>query len=59
MTAGLDFARSTFAPPAFRATVAAFNKRALRLCQKAGFQVIGSFDRSSDGNRFVILLRKA
>lgn len=59
MTAGLDFARSTFAPPAFRVTVAAFNRRALRLCRKAGFQAFDSFARSSDDEAFIILLRQA
>ena len=54
----LDFARRTFAPPAFRVTVADFNRRALRVWEKAGFRRIQAFPRSPDGLRFVILARE-
>jgi RimJ/RimL family protein N-acetyltransferase len=54
----LDFARRTFDPTAFRVTVAKFNKRALRVWQKAGFRPVQTFQRSQDGLDFVILLRK-
>ncbi len=59
ITAGLDFARSSFSPSAFRATVAAFNERALRVCQKAGFQAVQNFKSCADGKEFVVLLREA
>jgi ribosomal-protein-alanine N-acetyltransferase len=35
MQAAFAFARRQFAPPAFRTTVAAFNLRALRVCEQA------------------------
>lgn len=34
----LEFADSFFKPKAFRVTIAAFNKRAIRVWQKLGFQ---------------------
>ena len=53
----LDFARRTFAPAALRVTVAAFNRRALRVWQQAGFRSIQTFERVPDGAAFVILRR--
>jgi GNAT superfamily N-acetyltransferase len=41
--AGLRFARQTFSPPAFRLTVAAFNRRAVKVYEAVGFEVIHSF----------------
>ncbi|NJM87259.1 MAG: GNAT family N-acetyltransferase [Hydrococcus sp. RU_2_2] len=58
VNAGLEFARVTFAPSAFRVTVAAFNKRALRVYHKAGFLDTQSFNRA-DGREFTILMREA
>jgi RimJ/RimL family protein N-acetyltransferase len=52
-------ALETFAPPAFRTTIAAFNKRSLRLCRRLGFQKTARFQRAADGLEFVILLRPA
>jgi ribosomal-protein-alanine N-acetyltransferase len=51
----LDFARRTYAPTTFRVTVAEFNKRALRVWDKAGFQPAQTFPRSRDGMAFVVL----
>lgn len=56
ITAVLDFGQDTFAPSAFRATVAAFNQRALRLCERAGFRPVQTFQREQDGRAFVVLL---
>lgn len=55
----LDFARRTYAPPAFRVTIAAFNQRALRVWEQAGFRPDQAFHRSGDGTPFVVLVRKA
>ena len=41
--AGLRFARETYSPPAFRLTVASFNRRAIRVYQRAGFETVETF----------------
>ena len=47
--AGLRFARQTFSPPAFRLTVAAFNRRAIKVYEAAGFERTRAFgDRGTD-----------
>jgi len=58
VNAVLDFARRTFAPTAFRVTVAEFNKRALRVWEKAGFRPVQTFQRETDGRPFVVLIRE-
>ena len=54
----LDFAVRTYAPAAIRVTVARFNKRALRVWEKAGFRPVRTFDREPDGRAFVALARE-
>jgi RimJ/RimL family protein N-acetyltransferase len=49
------FGSARFGTTRFRATIAAFNHRALRATQRAGFTPVSSFDRPSDGRTFVIL----
>jgi [ribosomal protein S18]-alanine N-acetyltransferase len=41
--AGLRFARETYSPPAFRLTVATFNRRAIRVYERAGFETVETF----------------
>ena len=53
----LKFADSLFKPKVFRVTIAAFNKRAIRVWQKLGFEHQQSFERESDGMQFIVLLR--
>lgn len=53
----LEFAESLFKPKAFRVTIAAFNKRALRVWQKLEFEHQQSFERESDGMQFIVLVR--
>jgi len=53
----LEFGERTFAPAAFRTTVAAFNERSQRLCVRAGFHPIDRFARARDGVEFIILVR--
>ncbi len=59
MKAGLDFGQALFAPRAFRVTVAGWNGRALRVCEKAGFQPVQHFVHARDGRPFVVLVRWA
>ena len=59
MEAGLEFGQNLFAPPAFRVTVAAWNGRALRVCEKAGFHPVQHFAHARDGRPFVVLVRPA
>jgi GNAT superfamily N-acetyltransferase len=51
----LGFARRTFAPAAFRVTVAAFSRRALRVWERAEFRPVQEFARTPDGLPFVVL----
>ena len=62
---GLDFVRAIlaegerrYAPPRFRLTVAAFNERARRVYERAGFRAIVSFRRGGqpDALEFVVML---
>jgi ribosomal-protein-alanine N-acetyltransferase len=55
VSAVLNFARQEMTPTELRITVAEFNKRALRVWQKAGFQPVQKFERTFDGMPFVIL----
>jgi [ribosomal protein S18]-alanine N-acetyltransferase len=54
--AGLEFARERFRRRAFRASVAAFNERALHSCEKVGFRRARTFRGGRDDTEFVILL---
>lgn len=53
----LEFANSLLKPKAFRVTIAAFNKRAIRVWQKLEFKQQQSFQRESDGIQFLVLVR--
>ncbi|MDN4175064.1 GNAT family N-acetyltransferase [Nocardioides sp. SOB77] len=57
ISAGLAFGRATFAPPAFRVTVASSNARALRVVESLGFERVGRFDAAHDGSSFEVLVR--
>lgn len=59
MEAALTFARRHFAPVAFRATVAACNTRALRVCEQVGYRRIQTFVSTHTGQPFVVLMRDA
>ena len=55
--AGLRFAEEKFSPPAFRLTVAAFNRRAVAVYEKAGFDLVQEFgDR---GPEWLLMRRPA
>jgi RimJ/RimL family protein N-acetyltransferase len=52
----LDVARERFDAGTFRVTVAAFNQRAIRMCQWAGFEIVERFSTGGDDARdFVVL----
>ena len=51
ISAGLAYGRETFAPRAFRVTVASFNTRALRTVEDLDFQRVGRFDAATDGSQ--------
>lgn len=57
IAAGLAHGRATFAPPAFRVTVASFNTRARRTVESLGFERVGSFAALRDGRQFDVLVR--
>ena len=57
--AGLRFARKTYSPPAFRLTVAAFNRRAIRVYERAGFETVDRFGSDTRGaEREWLLMRR-
>ena len=53
--AGLAFAQERFSPRAFRLSVATFNRRAIRVYEKAGFRPAGSFRQTTNGGEFEFL----
>jgi RimJ/RimL family protein N-acetyltransferase len=58
--AGLKFADETYAPPAFRLTVATFNRRAIRVYERAGFKRVETFGATRlNGEREWLLMRRA
>jgi RimJ/RimL family protein N-acetyltransferase len=59
MRAAIDFARAEFSPRAFRVTVAEFNLRAQRACEKVGYVVVQHFIATHNGVPFVIMIRDA
>jgi len=59
LLAGLEFGTSTFKLNAFRVTVAEFNMRAQKVCERAGFEIVSTFARPTDGMRFVIMTKAA
>lgn len=57
--AGLHFAKDAYSPLAFRLTVAAFNERAVRVYERAGFETVESFgSHTPDGGREWLLMRR-
>jgi ribosomal-protein-alanine N-acetyltransferase len=56
LLAGLEFARRRFAPDSFRLSVAAFNERAIRVYERAGFRRVKVFTQSTNGGEHPFLL---
>lgn len=56
LSCAMKFACREYQAIRFRATVAAFNGQALRMCMKAGFQEISTFLQPENGCRYFVLL---
>jgi len=59
IAAAMNYAMGRFSPTLFRTTVASFNQRAGKVCERLGYQVARSFVRPSDCMSFNIFLKKA
>ena len=59
LKAGMDYAWKTFHPAALRLTVAEFNKRAITLYRKAGFQILHPVTHKISGRIFQIMCSAA
>ena len=57
VNAVINFALSTYSAEQLRVTIAAFNGRALRVWEKAGFQVIQKFQGGWEHIDFIILMK--
>ena len=57
MRAEIEFAIAQFTPHTLRATVAEFNLRARRACEKVGYGITQRFVATHNGVPFVILVR--
>jgi RimJ/RimL family protein N-acetyltransferase len=53
----LAFARAQFPAPMYRVTIAAFNTRARRVWEKAGFHPVQTFRATQSGAPFVVMTR--
>ena len=52
LCAGLQFARERYAPTTFRLKVATLNKRAIRVYERAGFQLWRNFRHKTNNSEF-------
>ena len=59
--AGLRFAREAYSPQAFRLTVATFNRRAIRVYERIGFETVETFGAPApvDGREWLLMRREA
>jgi [ribosomal protein S18]-alanine N-acetyltransferase len=59
VASGLRFANETYSPQTFRLTVATFNRRAIRVYEKVGFEPVETFGaRAQDGESEWLLMRR-
>jgi [ribosomal protein S18]-alanine N-acetyltransferase len=57
--AGLTYAKEAYAPQTFRLTVASFNRRAIRVYERAGFEKLETFGAPTrEGGREWVLMRR-
>ena len=61
LEAGMFFAQERFRPARFTLSVASFNKRAIRVYERAGFAPLRTFDHETNGgvHRFLEMTRPA
>jgi len=61
LEAGLAYARENFHPTRFRLSVPAFNERAIKVYERAGFSTTRAFDHETNGgvHRFLEMTRPA
>lgn len=52
---GIEFAKKELSATKFRLTVASFNKRAIKVYERAGFKVKMSFLRKTDNIEFIVM----
>lgn len=57
VNAVIDFAYLTYSPDRLRVTIAAFNRRAMRVWERAGFQVVQIFQGGWTNIDFVIMMK--
>lgn len=53
----IDFANQAYSPDRLRVTIAAFNSRAMRVWEKAGFQVVQKFQGGWTNMDFIIMMK--
>jgi [ribosomal protein S18]-alanine N-acetyltransferase len=59
MHAGLRFAKEMYAPRVFRLTVATFNRRAIRVYERAGFEPVETFGATKpNGHKEWLLMKR-
>ena len=59
VASGLRFAQNAYAPQAFRLTVATFNRRAISVYERVGFEPVETFGATRcDGEREWLLMRR-
>ena len=59
VTSGLRFANEAYSPQAFRLTVATFNRRAIRVYERVGFEPVEAFGAEArGGEREWLLMRR-
>lgn len=54
----LAFAQAHYPGQALRVTIAEFNRRAQRVCEKHGFEVVDKFERAVDKRPFLIMMKQ-
>jgi ribosomal-protein-alanine N-acetyltransferase len=52
LEAGMAFSREAFSPRRFKLSVAAFNRRAIKVYERAGFTTTRSFEHETNGGMF-------